>query len=177
MSKSINLLPDPVIDTQRDFTKIYQGVIITLIGLILFGLFNLVLFFLSQQSQEALTQAQNQSDTLTQEIQALQPVEQEIAKLQKKLLDYQRAKNADINFREYWGEILSSATDDMVLTGFELSSQGELDISASTVSLPNAVEFLLALKDSDDLSNFRVLAINYNVINDRYFFETKISIP
>jgi Tfp pilus assembly protein PilN len=177
MSKSINLLPDPVIDTQRDFTKIYQGVIITLIGLIVFGLFNLTLFFLSEQAQNSLLETQNRSDTLTEEIRALRPVEQEIARLQSRLSDYQRAKNVDKNLRQYWDIILSAATDEMQLTDLELNTQGGLNVSATTDSLRNAVDFLLVLKNSDDLSNFQVLAINYSQTNERYFFETKITIP
>ncbi|MCA9398093.1 hypothetical protein KC573_04640, partial [candidate division WWE3 bacterium] len=93
-----------------------------------------------------------------------------------RLVDYRRVTSGDTNFQEEWQLIRSAATEDMVMEEFELRADNTLDFSITTTSLTNAVNFLLTLKNSEALSNFSVLEINYHKTSDRYYFETRVKL-
>lgn len=172
MSKSINLLPDPILATQREISRFYQGTSIVVIILILFALLNLVMLFFSIQTNKNLEDLLAQEDAAKVEIKELRPIELKLFQLRDKLFRYNRFKRDSLYLEVIWDNLQSAAQGTVTMENVTVNQDKLLEVKAKTSSLAKAVEYLLELKNTDELSRFRVSAISFDSGDRTYIFTT-----
>jgi hypothetical protein len=160
MARIINLLPDPVLDTQKRVTSFYQGSVITLIGLIIFVLLNLSLLFLSIRASSHLSNVQNQAAALEQEIQNLKPTESKLLVFREKLTTYENFLAEQVGF----GGILRAfaKTSGVQITSIEYQDGQYLTTIIEGPSVHDIVAFLITLRNNDLLSDFTIQDVLYS---------------
>ncbi len=176
MSKSINLLPDPILDTNRQISSLYQGTVLTLIGVILFVLINLTVLFLSIRAENSLTETQDQIQTVQQELQGLQVIEEKLLTIQDKLLRYERFKDEHVAFGDMWDLIIGASEQTVTLVTVEYVKETGLITVAQANDLTQAVDFLVNLKQTDLLTDFTVTEITYDHTDNEYEFVTSFAV-
>lgn len=176
MSKLINLLPDPVLDTNRQISSLYQGTVLTLIGVILFVLINLTVLFLSLRAENTLTETQNNIQVVQQELQGLRHVEEKLLIIQDKLLRYERFKDEHVVFGDMWDLLIAASQQTVTLRSAEFANETGITTVAYANNLSQAVDFLVILKQTDVLANFTVTEITYDRTTDRYNFTTRFTL-
>lgn len=171
MSRSINLLPDQVIDTQRKASRIYQGTVLSIIGLIIFILLNLILLFFASQVERTLQVSEAHASTLQQEIKTFEPLETKLAILRDYLSNFQRFNKTSIDIEDFWNKLTEMSKDKVSIVTFDYVDQDASNLRASTDSLANAVAFLLLLKsESESFGTFRITEVQYEGGTKQFFF-------
>jgi hypothetical protein len=176
MSRLINLLPDPVLDTNRQISSVYQGTVLTLIGVILFILLNLTILFLSLRAENTLKETKNQVAAVEQEIANLRPVEEKLLVLQDKLLRYQRFDSEHKQLHNMWDVLINARQNTVALSSVDFTNETDLVVAAKTDNLINAVNFLITIRQDELLSDFVVQEITYESNEQTYEFVTKFVI-
>lgn len=176
MPKLINLLPDAIVrDRERTFT-LYREIIISLISLILFLLFNLILLFFSIRSSDALEAVLARQTSVVQQINEFESVEQRLFLLKQKLLRYSRFNRDNPFLNEVWGQFQSFADEGVSVVNVRYNEAGILTATAESPSLRQAADFLIALKDTENLSAFTVTEVGYDIRSEVFLFVTEFDL-
>lgn len=178
MSKSINLLPDKVLDTQREITQFYAGTVVVIIGLVLFFLLNLVVYFLSVSANNSLLSLKQEESALYQEIASYDQVELKLYQFRDKLFRYNRFRRDNVATEKIWNDIYVASQGTVVIDSLIFRDKSVIEIQAHTDSLTRAVAFLIPLHQGfdEETSRLRITGISYDGFDDVYSFTAEFLI-
>ncbi len=175
MSKTINLLPDPVIETQRQATTVYQGTVVSIIGFIIFVLLNLIFLFFVVRTNGQYDQVVKEAERIEQEIRTYADISTDLRSLRGLIQRHVRMQRGHMRV----GEVIESVTTDgdslVVFNEIELKD-GELVLTNSTSSLEDAVTFLRSVRTNSLFSDIVVNDIGYKGLTQDIIFKTTVTL-
>ncbi len=175
MPKLINLLPDPILDTQKKFATLYQGTAIILIGLIIFALVNLTVLFFSIRAAGALEDVQARSMALEQEINNLQPIESKLVVFREKLETYQTFVGDQVPIDDVVRQLTTNPV--IQLVSIEYQDNQTLVAYFDAPSETSVVEFLGQFNEVEAMRNFEVTDIEYSGVSRQYEVNIRLLLP
>lgn len=175
MPKLINLLPDPILDTQKKFSNLYQGTAMILIGLIIFVLVNLTVLFFSIRAAGTLEDVQARALALEQEIDNLQSVESKLLVFREKIALYEAFAKNNVPIDEVVRQLTASPM--VYLVGIEYQDNQTLVAHFDAPSEASMVQFLRQLDEVESLRTFEVTDVAYSGVSRQYEVNIRFLLP
>lgn len=175
MSKTINLLPDPVIETQKEVSTVYQGTLVSIIGLIVFLLINLIFLFFHVRATNMYGGIQAEAALVQEEISAFSSLTSDLRLLQARVQRFVRQELNNVNGHAVLTSVLQSDVEGITVANIEIVNKDlELTVHAST--LEQAVEFLRAIKRQEQFPSFNINDLGYDGIDEVVSFRVTVTI-
>lgn len=175
MSKTINLLPDPVIETQKEVSTVYQGTLVSIIGLIAFVLLNLVILFFLLRATNAYDQVQEEISTVKTEINSFTTINSNLRLMRTRMQRFVRLELSNIHAHDVLGGIIKPEVEGIRMARAELVNN-EVKISATATTLETAVDFLRTVRRQEHFSSIQVNDIGYQGLETGVSFRATVTI-
>jgi len=176
MSKTINLLPDPVIETQKEVSTVYQGTLVSIIGLIIFVLVNLIIIFFLTSATNTYDQVQDESASIRSEISTLTAVNSNLRLMRSRIQRFVRLELNNLRGHAVLADIIQPSVENIQVIRTELANNKQMSITASAPSLEVAVDYLRSLKRQEEFSSLQVNDVGYQGMDSDVSFRVTVAI-
>lgn len=161
MPKSINLLPDKVVETQQKTSRLYQTTSISILGFIFFVLINLVIYFFAVQTDNRLVGAQDDVDEVTREIRVLASIEEKLLFMRDRTSFFTRVSRETVDLADVWDTMNDARGRGTLLESVVVNRNDELLLTASSRSISEAALFLIEMRKESTLADFKLLDLTF----------------
>jgi len=175
MSKTINLLPDPVIETQKEVSTVYQGTLVSIIGLIAFVLLNLVILFFLVRATNTYDQVQDEMASVRTEINTFTAVNSNLRLMRARIQRFVRLELSNIHGHDVFAGIIEPEVEGVAVARTELTNN-DIKITAQATTLETAVDFLRSIRRQEHFSSLLVNDVGYQGLDSDVSFRVTVTI-